>query len=603
MEKTQPVQKPLLLAIFFLLSSVCFSQVTQQWGARYNGPANSFDGATGIAVDAAGNVYVTGSSRVGETNADYATIKYDAKGNQLWLKTYNGTGNGSDGANAIAIDAKGNVYVTGQSEGSGFFNFDYVTIKYDTKGNQLWVSRYDGPGIATDIVSAIAVDAAGNAYITGSSYGSSSNTDYATIKYDSDGNLKWVSRYDGSGNGNDGANALALDDNGNVYVTGYSTGSGTAEDYATIKYNTNGGVQWVSRYNGPANSLEQAFSLALDLFGNVYVTGQSFEAAAGSAYATIKYNTSGVQQWVSRYHPGVGSDVAKAVVTDAAGNVYVTGHIAVNTSDFAGDYATIKYNTNGVQQWVAIYNGPDDDIDQATALAVDASSNVYVTGFSSFKNEILTESDYTTIKYNTNGVQQWLARYGGPGNSSDIPTALAVDVTGNVYVTGFSYGNGSDFDYATIKYAQSSGCGNKVVMCHSGKTLCIDITAVPNHLKHGDQMGACIAPQVTAATTNTDDVRQNTDAAGNLKIFHFPDPVSSITKMQYEVPFDGQVSIRMYDILGRQVGIVAEGGRKAGYYTVVFDASTLQKGIYYYRMTLKTEKKMFLQTQKMTVVR
>ena len=180
MEKTQLLQKPLLLATFFLLSSLCFSQATQQWVARYNGPANSFDAATAITLDAGGNVYVTGSSYVSETNGDYSTIKYDAKGNQLWVRTYNGTGNGGDGANAIAIDAEGNVYVTGQSEGSGFFNYDYATIKYDAKGNQLWVSRYDGPGIATDIAFAIAVDVAGNVYITGSSYGSASNTDYAT---------------------------------------------------------------------------------------------------------------------------------------------------------------------------------------------------------------------------------------------------------------------------------------------------------------------------------------------------------------------------------------------------------------------------------------
>src|SRR5678815_336031 len=121
-------------------------------------------------------------------------------------------------------------------------------------------------------------------------------------RYDSDGNLKWVSRYDGSGNGNDGANALALDNNGNVYVTGYSTGTSTAEDYATVKYNSDGVQQWVARYNGPANSLEQAFSVGLDPSGNVYVTGQSFEAVSGSAFATVKYNTAGVEQWVARYH-------------------------------------------------------------------------------------------------------------------------------------------------------------------------------------------------------------------------------------------------------------------------------------------------------------
>src|SRR5215216_5472703 len=101
MKKTQLVQKVLLLSAFSLLSSLGFSQVSQEWVARYNGSLNGSDRATAMAVDAAGNVYVTGSSQVGEANSDYATIKYDANGNQLWVSTYNGTGNGGDGANAI----------------------------------------------------------------------------------------------------------------------------------------------------------------------------------------------------------------------------------------------------------------------------------------------------------------------------------------------------------------------------------------------------------------------------------------------------------------------------------------------------------------------
>ncbi len=311
-----------------------------------------------------------------------------------------------------------------------------------------------------------------------------------------------------------------------------------------------------------------------------------------------------MQQWVSRYHPGVGSDVAKALVVDGSSNIYVIGQISIDNSDFGGDYATIKYNTNGTEQWVASYNGPDQDIDQANALVVDAAGNVYVTGLSYNKSELVTESDYTTIKYNTNGVQQWIARYGGPGNNTDIASAIAVDAAGNVYVTGFSYGDGTDGDYATIKYAQSSGCGNnKVAVCHNGKTLCVEITAVPIHLKHGDQLGACVAPQVTTNTKKTDAVGQHIDAAGNFKIFHFPDPVSTVAKIQYELPFDGQVSIKVYDIVSRQVATVAEARRKAGYYTTVFDASNLNTGMYYYRITLKTEKKMLIQTQKISVVR
>ena len=88
-------------------------------------------------------------------------------------------------ARALAVDAAGNVYVTGGSDGSGTGR-DYATLKYDSDGNELWVARYDGPGSAIDNAQALALDAAGNVYVTGESWGSGTNLDYATVKYDSD---------------------------------------------------------------------------------------------------------------------------------------------------------------------------------------------------------------------------------------------------------------------------------------------------------------------------------------------------------------------------------------------------------------------------------
>jgi hypothetical protein len=101
-----------------------------------------------------------------------------------------------------------------------------------------WVARYDGPAKGDDLDSpdkddlatALSVDAAGNVYVTGLSSGSGTSVDYATLKYDTAGNLQWVARYDGY------ANALSVDAAGNVYVTGESYGSGSGYDYATIKY-------------------------------------------------------------------------------------------------------------------------------------------------------------------------------------------------------------------------------------------------------------------------------------------------------------------------------------------------------------------------------
>src|SRR4029077_13204840 len=117
--------------------------------------------------------------------------------------------------------------------------------------------------------------------------------------------------------------------------------------------------------------------------GNVYVTGRSF-----NDYATIKYNATGQQQWAAREVGGEGN----AIDLDDAGNVYVTGRKAA-------DYGTIKYNAAGQQQWIARYNGPPGSgSDVATAIVLNDSSNVYVTGRS--ERTTFGDSDYATVKYN-----------------------------------------------------------------------------------------------------------------------------------------------------------------------------------------------------------
>jgi hypothetical protein len=116
------------------------------------------------------------------------------------------------------------------------------------------------------------------------------------------------------------------------------------------------------------------------------------------------------------------------------------------------DYATIKYNSSGDSLWVRRYNGPANNVDEAYSIAVDGSGNVYVTGFSEGSG---TLSDYATIKYNSAGAQQWAVTYNGQSNSYDYSHSLALDATGNVYVTG--YITGSTQDFATLKYSPLVG--------------------------------------------------------------------------------------------------------------------------------------------------
>jgi hypothetical protein len=182
-----------------------------------------------------------------------------------------------------------------------------------------------------------------------------------------------------------------------VLVSGYSYGGTSGYDYATIKYSAAGVPLWTNRYNGPGNSDDEAFAMAVDKRGNVFVTGQSMGYGSGYDYATIKYSGAGVPLWTNRYaSPG------------------------------------------------------GDGYDGALSLAVDGGGNVFVAGSSAGTGGI---PDFVTIAYSSAGVPLWTNRYDGPAGGEDGINAVVLDGSGNVFVAGKSAGSGTGFDYAIIKYS------------------------------------------------------------------------------------------------------------------------------------------------------
>ncbi|MFC1890186.1 SBBP repeat-containing protein [Thermodesulfobacteriota bacterium] len=313
---------PGLAAVFTLVICGCTAQPA--WEARYDGGGDGDATAYDVAVDGDGNVYVTGASIGKGTSYDYVTVKYDSDGTELWVARYNGPDDYNDVARSVRVDGAGNVYVTGTSEGVEMQD-DYATVKYDPNGIELWVAHYNGPGDDDDEAQSVRVDGAGNVYVTGTSYGVETQGDYATVKYGPDGAELWVARHDGPAGMHDEANALAVDGDGNVYVTGYTYQSATDDDITTIMYDTDGTEIWAARYSGPTRD-DHGKAIAVDDLGYVYVTGESYGNNYYDDYVTIKYDPEGSELWAARYNGPVDQhDKAEAVAVDAWGNVYVTG--------------------------------------------------------------------------------------------------------------------------------------------------------------------------------------------------------------------------------------------------------------------------------------
>jgi len=338
---------------------------TRQWVARYNfANANLQDIPTAITLSPNGFIGVTGYHKNAKGNWDYLTLVYNNTGGRPGV--YRQTNNSDELAYGAAFNDSG-IWVTGQGFGGGN-QTDVFTITY--AGNRQY--RYDGAAHGNDGAFDIKLDAAGNFYVTGYTYRGVGVNDYdiVTIKYASNGVLVWVALYDGPGHSDDNAYELALDNAGNIYVTGYSTGKAKSKDFTTVKYNSAGVQQWVARYNAPSDTTDIAYGIALDANNNVYVTGYSIGAGGNFDYLTIKYNTNGVQQWLARYNgPGLSLDGAIDIAVDPIGatpNVYVTGRsTGVNANE---DICTIKYNSAGLRQWVARYNGLGNGHDGANRV-------------------------------------------------------------------------------------------------------------------------------------------------------------------------------------------------------------------------------------------
>ena len=329
---------------------------------------------------------------------------------------------------------------------------------------EAWVHRYSNVASnANDRASKVVSDAAGDIIVTGVTDDLVHGQDMLTIKYSgADGTVLWQQRYNGSANRRDYATALAVDGDGNVVVAGYSN-NGTNNDHYTAKYAAaNGTVLWEQRHNGSMNGDDQAPAVAVDGSGNVVVTRSSDDGppSFNADYYTAKYAAAtGVLLWEKRYNgPANGTDFPKAVVVDGSGNVVVTGYSGSFTSGGGWDYYTAKYAAaTGALLWEQRYNGPKNNSDYSQAVAVDAGGNVVVTGYS----ENNGSTDNYTAKYAAaNGALVWEKRSKNQidrVNPYDRLNAVAVDDSGNVIVTGHSYGGVSGYSYYTAKYGAADG--------------------------------------------------------------------------------------------------------------------------------------------------
>ena len=430
-------------------------RTSQRWLQCYSVPTTFQDGAAyAIVIRSDGSAIVSGPCSGPGTATDFATVCYASQGAPQWTNRYDGSGHGSDTSRLLAADPNGNVWVAGDSMryATNSTLTDVVLIKYASNGIPVWTNRYSSFETNGAYPVGLAVDTEGNAYLQQMAAHwigfSGTPVEDSIIKYDATGNVVWHKHYFtsalDSGQGLHGVGPMTLDDAGNLFVAG-ETGS---EHYHTgdsiIKFASDGTAVWTNHH--PAGLFWGFRLLSADRQGNMIATGENFDS--GISYVVIKCSQAGNSLWTNRLAgPNYDGGNVPRTVTDPAGNVFVIGG---SPGSSPGLYRILKVSSDGIPLWTnqnADFGVTNSMIEGAAA---DNAGNLYLVGFTPTANG---ERDWVTMKFSGDGQPLWTNRFNGVANREDIPSALAVSGTGEVYVTGRSEAQNGKRGFATIKYA------------------------------------------------------------------------------------------------------------------------------------------------------
>lgn len=447
----------------------------------------------------------------------------------------------------IATDNEGNVFLTGSiskdNTGKLFF------LKYSPSGNLIWKKYFMASGLGT-WGDKIAVDDEGSIYISGGIKLSHSSQAIMVMKYKSSGDTDWVRYYSHDSGGN--ARQIMVDKFKNIYLCGYPL---------LMKYDKDGNLLW-DRFYDQSGFLWSVNGMTLDSNQNAYILAQ--RQSFVKEFLTIKYDSAGVFKWQKNYNRNYDC-YPSSIASDRHSKIYVKGAL----ENFPGGYYTtilIKYNQQG--------------------------DTLYVKNFSIGVGETLLMYN-DTINYLGGG---WPARFNVNGNINWIDSGKTIskghkiDNSGNLYSTEEHYENGIG-NILFKKYLP-----NGVKMWEQQTNLVDSFNVFRNFIHFDKDNNIFIAINYTDPPNPYADTiviykysqTVGVNPFGNelVKDYYvsqnYPNPFNPNTNIKFSIPKSGYVSLKVYDILGKEINTLVSEFKAAGSYTISFDAGNLTSGIYFY---------------------
>ena len=639
--------------LVLLVTAFFFQEVTLAqnftWAKRGGGTGR--DQGYALSTDASGNVYVTGEftgtgtfapnvSLTSAGNVDFFLVKYDSAGNSLWGKK--GGGTLTDRGYGVVVGSDGCPVVTGHYYGTSTFdsvtvtssgNLDAFTAKYSADGKLLWFK--EGKSVSQTSSRSIALDNQGN-YVVVGYFGTTGNLtatfdnvtltavgqrDIYIVKYNKDGVIQWGVSAGGNA-ASEEAKDVACDAAGNIYVTGTfkdtayfgSTtliGQGGA-DIFVAKYSPSGTLVWVKGAGGIKE--DEGSAIALDGSGNVYVGGRidsaavfdaktSYVSAGGYDAFIAKYDNSGNLLWV-KFGGGPNNDYLNGLVCDQGGVLGIGSFITSATfggtpvvSSGIDDLYFIRYKSNGDFDWVRTAGSTDKET--ANRIVLDKNGMLYGTGIvkatASFGANSVTSAgaeDVFLVKMAGAGViPVELTAFNAAAKDGYVRLnwATATETNNSAFEIQKSTDNKSFATIATIT--------GKGTTAEKSEYSFVDKNISENkyyyRLKQVDFNGiSSYSGVVEVEITQPREFKLSQN---------YPNPFNPSTVISYQLPADSKVSVKVYNILGKEIATLIDGTQSAGRYNIKFDAAAkkLASGIYYYRLQANNIFGSFTDTKKM----
>lgn len=307
-------------------------------------------------------------------------MKLNSTGSLLWQRAWPGanqSGGASTSATAIALDSAGDAYITGSIRFNNTGTQAVLLLKFDPNGNLLWQERIQGNGYS--LGQAITVSPSGSIYVTGSTISLPGGTQaLLVLRFSPNGTLTWKTAW--TEYNSEFGTAIAVNAANDIYIAGYTN----SQTGILVRLNSTGNVLWQEQLIPPSNAnpstITPIYALTLDSAGNGYATGSAAISYTNGSYTSgipvFKFNPNGTMAWTRLVHTSANPSRGYGLAVDPGGNVSVTGQLT-NFNRTAYSILLMQLYSNGELAWETA-RGSGSDVGEGVAL--DKDNNLILVG-------------------------------------------------------------------------------------------------------------------------------------------------------------------------------------------------------------------------------